>query len=65
MDARTAIRRGLARAISQPGFDPAGIPGFEALAAGLAPYTPEALERQAAGARQTVKGATAHRSAHT
>lgn len=55
MDARTAIRRGLARAISQPGFDPTGIPGFEALAAALAPYTPEALERQAATQRSEVK----------
>ena len=37
MNARTAIRRGIARAISADGFDPTGITNFESLKAELAP----------------------------
>lgn len=37
MDARQAIRRGLARAIDSDDFNPSGIPGIEAIRKDLAP----------------------------
>lgn len=41
MDAKTALRRAAARAITQPDFDPTGIPDIESLRKELQHHCPE------------------------
>ena len=44
MDAKTALRRAVARAITQPDFDPTGIPDIEALREEIKRFCPEFFE---------------------
>ena len=45
MDAQTALRRAAARAVTQPDFDPTGIPNVESLIEELKQHCPEFFDK--------------------